>query len=116
MDPTTVLLILVSGLGCSVAGLGAVVVTGNRSARKRQRLADAREAAIVAARWEARTVPLHDELMRVSVVRVAQLGDDRWVIQSHDSYVDVPVNDTEGLINAQVDAQAAARAANGEGP
>src|SRR6476646_3721326 len=105
MDPTTVLLYLVAALGCSGAGLGAVVVSGSRAAKKRKRLALAREEAVKAARWEARTIPLHDGWMRVLVVRVAQLGGDRWVVQSRDKYVDVPVEDTEGLINAQVDAQ-----------
>jgi hypothetical protein len=116
MDPATVLIYLAAMFGVSIVGFGAVVGSGVRATKRSKALDEARRVAIANARWEARTIPLYDEWMRVLVVRVAQLGDDRWVVERRDNYVDVPVEDTTALINAQVEAQEAARAANLECP
>lgn len=112
MDPTTVLEYLAAMFGVSLAGLGAVVGVGARATRKRAALAEARAEAIRQASWEAWTIPLHDEWMRVQLVRVAHLGGARWIVDRRADYVDVPVEDTTALIDAQVDAQEAARVAN----
>ena len=114
MDATTVLVYLAALFGVSLAGLGAVVTAGNRATSRRAATRETKRVAEANARWEARTEPLHDEWMRVKLVRVAQLGDERWITEKRDNYVDVPIEDTEGLINAQVEAQQAARVANGE--
>lgn len=116
MDATTVLVYLAALFGVSLAGLGAVVTAGNRATSRRAATRETKRAAEANARWEARTVSLHDEWIRVMVVRVAQLGEERWITEKRDSYVDVPIEDSTGLINAQVEAQEAARAANREVP
>lgn len=113
MDPTTVLLYLVAAFGACAGGLGTVVASGRRATRRRESAEDARRRAVKQARWETST-----ELVagneRVQLVRVAELDGNRWVVQKHDSYVDVPVGDVVGLLEAQTDANLAARQANGE--
>jgi hypothetical protein len=113
MDPTTVLLYLVSGLGLSGLGIATVVVSGSRATRRREARHDARRVAIEEARWEARTIIKHGKA-RVQLVRVARLGADTWITEADDHFVDVPVGDSMRLLDAQADAELAAKAANGD--
>jgi hypothetical protein len=113
MDPTTVLLYLVSGFGLSGVGVATVVVSGSRAARRREARHDARRVAIEEARWEARTIIKHGKA-RVQLVRVARLGTDKWITEADDHFVDVPVGDSMRLLDAQADAELAAKTANGE--
>jgi nitrogen fixation protein FixH len=110
MDTTTVLLYLVSGLSCSVAGLGVVVATGYRAAKRRDAQAEARRVAVANARWEARTTINHG----TAFVRLVRVARGVGVVETDDHVVEVPVGDSMGLLNAQADAELAAKAANGE--
>lgn len=100
MTVTTVLLVLAGMFGAGIALSWASLVT-------RRRGDQARVDATRAARWEARTVVAGAGLsgkVRVEVVRVARLRGETWTTETG-SAVEVDVNDSAALLDAQADAE-----------